>query len=611
MLKRQVVAIARDDSRDELDKHSDIQKLILHLNPQEHKFIDTDGTLIICEHTLAILAGQLMKDRLSYYSEWTFISEGFRSCRFCGEQINSDTLVAQTEFDELGRPIMNYDALDSTQHDNISFSRTLAELRKLFDLTLPAHVILYMSISLLQIVPEISQLTPIIEHTETLTKVVRKTKSKDASVEGSLGIAGAVTLLQTHIPFLVPRRSFGSKILKLSGFPRDTDDSKESPAIDVVLTVLKNSLEGSKNQFKDDGVGASLRKVISNISDMKKNTIKVLPAFKKPVVLAESFERARAKFAEVPEIPPIVQDSAPVLKDMKIEFKPDEQPIGDQTKFKCTSPGPKTFATSSKLPILVQEPPNLMKGIVVKNYAELPKIAQKTSLEWEDSKKTQQHLKIKPPKFLEKFFLRPWVDQNSYLSLLNRLLSEYKTLKIPEKVMEEVRSKSVLLDTTQPNSEVRDRAKGLLLQTIASCSGEELKSLVLGDIVIGMIIIDKEESEKEEREMRAKERDLFKTRMRQQDDETRQLTKFLLDIGLSEFVITNADREMIAENYKIPDLFEEDVEDAGIGEPVDTIEGGENMNAIAETAGDYGGNMATGQLYEGDGYGHLEIGDEL
>ena len=609
LMKRQVLALLGDKKRDDSEKNTDIRKLLMSINPIEHKFLEPDGTLILCEHTLAILSGGLSDDRLEFYNDWTFITEGFRTCKFCGQQINTDTLVNQEEFDELGNPIINYSNIEDRSTVGISFSKTLQELKKLFDLGLPAHVVLYMSISLLQIVPEISQLVPIIEHSKLLTAASKKVK--DPSLEGAIGIAAAVTLLQTHTPFLIPRRSFGSKILKLSGFPRDTDDQKQSPAVDIVLTVLKTSLENSKNQFKEDGVGTSLRKVVAKTADMKKNTLKILPAFKKQPAIGEAFERARKKFAEVPEILPVIQESSPVLADMKTVFTSDEEPVGDYSKFICNVFSPRTYFNSQKVQKLTQDPPKLVDGIVHTNFTLVGQDDYKIGYVWEDSAETQKNLKIKPPKFMEKFLNSAWIDQNTYLSLVNRLLSEYKLLKIPVGLVEEIRPISIFLDTLKPNSEVRDRAKGNLLKLVSKCSEPELKTLFTTDLIIGMITIDKLEAEKDERDMRAKERDLFKMRMREQDDETRQLTKFLLDIGLSEFVITNADRELIAEQYKLPELFEEDRADEGVGEIADGVEGelpeGER-NDITETDGAYGTNMV---FLGEDEYGGLEVGDEL
>jgi hypothetical protein len=65
-----------------------------------------------------------------------------------------------------------------------------------------------------------------------------------------------------------------------------------------------------------------------------------------------------------------------------------------------------------------------------------------------------------------------------------------------------------------------------------------------------MIIIQKEEAETEYQNLRTQERETLKKRLRSMNDTEREITKTLLEIGISSYIITNVDRELFAREYK-------------------------------------------------------------
>jgi hypothetical protein len=63
---------------------------------------------------------------------------------------------------------------------------------------------------------------------------------------------------------------------------------------------------------------------------------------------------------------------------------------------------------------------------------------------------------------------------------------------------------------------------------------------------MNMILLTKDASEKEVEILRSKERDLLKSRLRNMDDRGREVMKSLLDIGISQYLVTNEDRRFFA-----------------------------------------------------------------
>jgi hypothetical protein len=128
---------------------------------------------------------------------------------------------------------------------------------------------------------------------------------------------------------------------------------------------------------------------------------------------------------------------------------------------------------------------------------------------------------------------------------------------------------------------------------------EGLRTAMNRDLPLRMILIKKEDAEKEVNVTRTKERETFKMRMRSMNDEQREITKTLLDIGIAPFVITNEDREIFAReyNYEEPAIqkgnteeFDEEAPEGGFtrrdGQDDDGL--GDNGLPVETDYGDYG-----------------------
>jgi hypothetical protein len=334
-VRRLVKAVLNDQERDPTDKASAIELLVRGNTLKDSQWFGPEDSFLVCGHTIALLKGDMEVDRKKYYEDWTAIDDGFRSCKFCGEQINRDVFAAQDDFDEDGNVIISHDILDvpSTFKGDShvqSFANDLAKLRALFMLDNPGETMLYLLLSLLQVLPEESQLLPVVQFVRDLTALLRANKKIDKTtkerIEGVLGITGMVTLLLTHNPFLIPRRSFGSKVLKLSGYPRDSDDANDAPTLDIVISILKTTFQASPSTFKGP-IATIMRLIITKPKDVRKESVGFLKQFVKK--FEANFVSAKERYAVPVESEIISMISFPVVRREKTVFTPTEK-IGEE-----------------------------------------------------------------------------------------------------------------------------------------------------------------------------------------------------------------------------------------------------------------------------------------
>lgn len=624
-LRRDIRAILKDEERDDTDKADSIEKITRELNLDNQIYYDSSKLFVVCSHTLAILNREMEKDKFEFYSQWTAIDEGFRVCKFCGEQINSDVLVAQDEFDESGKLVMSYEVLQSEHsfHGG-SFTNSLLELKQFFDLESAGESVFYILLSLLQVLPTETQLLPILQNIKgisTVLKANKKIQKQDKErIEGILGLAGMVTLLQTHNPFLIPRRSFGSKILKLSGFPRDTDDSKDSPVLDILISILKTTFESSPSTFKGPTT-VLFRAILTKPKDVRKETI---------LYLKQSFDKFKAQFISAkerylstPEPEKLPQLSLPLLFIEKREFNPSERLGEEEMMSICNVYRPLTFISGKLLPSVVQKPVELWKNINPSPRAEFMEFEFKKQpfIEISDAQ-IRKTIQLGFPKKLKlekiETFLKSDSDGIAFLSLLSRILDILSKQKVSLELIQEYRNRTVFLQTRINNSLFRDSVKGLVYQLfhdIESIPGilNVLQQYVQRDLTLNMILVTKQEAIKQDIELRAKERETFKQRMRQMDDEQRKATKMLLDIGIASYIITNEDREFFAKEYKYPDpeleyaiaeaeseLIPQEQPNLTDNEPADTGFGDYDSSIFGMNNSDYGGS---GTMDDGEDYG--------
>lgn len=631
-LRRDVKAILKDLNRLPEDKAYAIEKFIRSLSTSNRVYIDKDSMFVICSHTMAELRGDLERDWRTFYDEWTYIDDGFRSCKFCGEQINSDVLVTQDDFDENGNPLVSGDVLPTQEfHGHISsFTSSLNELKHNFMLENPGESTFYLLLSLLQVLPKETQLLPIIQMIRDLSGILRKStkieKADKERVEGILGLAGMIILLQTHNPFLIPRRSFGSKILKLTGYPRDTEDTKDSPILDVLISIMKSTFELSPSTFK--GPSKTLFKaVLVKPKEIRKESLKYIDAFVK------KFKAQLIAAKERYDLTPLTEEisnliSLPSIKIEKNEYEPMERLGSEELSAECDIYFPKAFLTLNLPPKVYQDKLKLQENIKPSKNSQ--KITAKLILEEEielTKKEMEKNLSMGFPKLskMDKIesFIKSTDDGIALLFLLNRILDFLSSTDFSKETIIEYREISTNLKTSINLSILRDISKGLLYKLFHEISSHKNKLSILNlitlvvqkDLSLNMMLLTEDEAQKEDLTLRAKERETFKMRMRQMDDTQREITKMLLDIGLAGYIITNEDRELFSQEYNIkeeeePDLevsedgvVRPDYEDGDIRRGPDGREltiGNGGYGEQGNENGDYNGG---GQFDDGEGFG--------
>ena len=612
-MRKNVNIILSDPSLESADKLHNINLLVRDLSVTNNKYYDAANLYVICMHTLAQLGGDLEHDRLAFYTKWTTPEDGFQVCTFCGQRVNSDVFVAQDDFDENGNPIVSHGILNEQEvyHGEShppSFTNSLVALKANFDGNNAGEAILYTILSILQVLPTESQLLPIIQNLREVASAARRsaklTIADKRRVEGILGIAAAVTLLQTHNPFLIPRRSFGSKILKLSGFPRDTTDPKDSPVLDAVLFSIKSTFEAFPNTFKEP-IATVLRAIKTNSRKVRDETVRyITQAYTK---FKTDFETAKARYSVVDKEVEKNDILLPIILPLKYEFAPGTRQ-GSEKMGECKTQKPFTVLSGKLMPSLVQDKLELWNNLKPSSTAQFivpPKF--KYSYVFPDTKEITKMVKLGFPKIkldaIENF-IKTENDGIALLSLFNRILDIVSELGYPVTYVVPYRQFCTSLNTHESPSLVRDAARGILYDLFDSIKSDDkivegIRRAMNRDLSMRMILIKKDDAEKEVNVTRTKERETFKMRMREMNDEQREITKRLLDIGIAPFIITNEDREIFAReyNYEEPAIekgntedFDEEVPEGGFtrrdGQDDDGL--GDNGLPTETDYGDYG-----------------------
>lgn len=566
-LREQVVAILGDEDRFPEDKLKAIQ-LLTRDAPRTKVTVDAEGLFVICDHTLAILTGEMEKDRLAFYDKWTARVDGSRVCKVCGEEVNKDVLVHQEDFSEEGRALTHASTLETqTFHgqSTATYTSQLRGLKDFFDGEDPAEATMFLLISLLQVLPAQDQLLPVVQEARAIANGL-KSRDRDGKARGMVGIAAVVILLQTHMPRLVARRSFGPTPVKMDGYPRDTDSDKAPTVIDSLFTVLRKTFEAYPTSFKGPSVSV-MRGVLSDAPTIRKGVIALLkrmvPNF------SAAMTRAKSDAAANPAPPPPVGLIPTVLPPAT---------LGTVTTFpQCT--GPRSIWADPAVPNIRQPvvPLDPVKPRASTTF--LPRVAVTArAIGIPDVKDIQRRVKLQ---VVAKTEGDSW---RTNLMIVERLKNVFGL------------DVDVAIDTSQKPSLLRDISEGLLKEVMATIvrtpemrrTYEQLREK---DITLFALLASLKDARTETNTLRAKERHLFTDRLREMTDSQRQITKDLLDRGMAPYIITNEDRDVFAQQLQreLEPLMEPDL-DVGVGAPRDTPDD-DDRNA---DHGDYGDHTAQG-----------------
>jgi len=568
-LRKDIVAVLEDKRRFAEDKLKDVGDLVRDAVLDKNIYTDSNSVFLLCKHTLAILSGDLATDRRLFYDTWTARVDGFRVCKSCGEQINSDVIEDQEEFTDEGRLIKHAEALPISTfkgHGIADHVKGLATLKNLFDMSKPSDEVFFMLISLLHIFPEIDQLLPILE-------IGRKIANQLKDAAGVAGIAQIILLMQSHVPPLVPRRSFGSKPLTIRGYPRDAPKPEGYTIVDSMILVLTKTLEAYPTSFKGSSA-TTMRLVLNNPKKVKTLVQGVLDALlKQSAPLKAAMERGRA--------------AAPV--EVPIEPKtmiPGTLVVPSKDKFgTITSPPPcpttRAYWTSERLPKIRQPEVPLRLGI---NHFVSADSAKKVMRRFESERTTPKTVDVKDKAVIARLKMGKTVasdDWHTNSLILSRLTDVFA-----------IQTNARMIDCTQKNDDLRDITKGYVYETIKEIEKDpltktRLMSLIKTDVSMVLLTADLAEAKRITNTLKAKERTSFTDRLRNMTDTDREITKELIDRGLAPTIITREDRAMFAREMAETE-HEEDPE-TGVGRPVDYQDQGDvPVAGDVEERGNYG-----------------------
>lgn len=622
-LRKEVVAISNDPHRTPEDKADAIEKIIRELPVTNHIHLDSQNAFVVCDHTISELNGDLERDKDAFYTKWTTIEDGFRACKYCGEYVNSDVFVAQDDFDDQGHVIKMHEVLPETtfhgESHGPSFAMSLREFQGFLDLNNTGEAIFYLLLSALQVLPTESQVRPILENIRTLTSVVRANKKIDPNskhrIEGILGLVGIVILLQTHIPFLIPRRSFGSKGLKLTGYPRDTDDTNDSPVLDLVIFVLRSMFEATGATLKGP-ITALIRAIISNPKKVRTESLVYLKqAATKFAVLLQT---AKERYIAPSESGRVNLIQLPSIRKETNEFKTDGK-MGDEIMTECSVERTKSLIIPRLPPSVKQDTIELWKGLTASTSSVSIPVSRESVLEVDvELAEVRRRVALGFPKGLKldkvEVFLRSNTDGTAFIAFLSRILDILSITDFSQDIIQRYRTVIVYLNHHTDTSLLRDSARGFVYEFLHELvkapnkAGlvQEIQTAVQKDVVMNMILLTKEDAVRQEGELRAREREVFKQRLRQMNDTEREITKMLLDIGIAPYIITNEDREMFAKEYHFTDPESEYSEqekiaddtrpEEGFATPFDVVDNGDipltdNGTELPFDRGNYGERM--------------------
>ncbi len=587
----EVLAILHDPRRFADDKVKDIQEILRETTLTKNIYADTDGLFVLCAHTLAMIGGDLEADRLKYYDTWTARVNGFRVCKFCGEQINSDVYVDQVQFDEDGMLIRQTEAFEDTTFHGAgvrTFAKGLEALRPLF-LDGNAHDdMVLLLLTVLQVLPTASKLEPLLKFGRSVAGIQFSKGATDqiAKFTGITGIATSALILQTHIPTLIPRRSFGTKPLTLAGYPRDSDKPEDYTIADSLLMVLRKTFEAFPTSFKGPAQQA-IRAVLNKPTEVKTAIINLLSAKspllkgldKLPSPVPTLLQEARTYRQENPVKVEVPKTLIPAI------LPPKE--LGTIKSFvECPSSRP--IWTSGRTPQLVQPAIQLRSGIQAASNGRVvaPSVSDRVLPEATPKDVVRSRL-AKEKGVQVRVPIRDTPLAN--IALASRV-SDMFFLKEP------VRS----VELTEGAAIVRDVSRGILAEVLAEVQKDPAKRTKLEeqrtkDVALYTLTADYKQEKANVNKLVASERMRFVQRMAQKTDTEREVIQDLLAIGLAPYIISRSDREELAreadrlreEVYRDEAVVQELDNEVGVGQPRDVFEQGEEGVAGVDN-GDYG-----------------------
>jgi hypothetical protein len=419
-------------------------------------------------------------------------------------------------------------------------------------MTRPSDEVFFMLISLLHVVPEIDRVLPILD-------LGRKIAVSLKNFGGIAGIAQMILLMQSHVPALVPRRSFGSKPLTLSGYPRDAVKPEGYTILDSMVMVLSKTLEAYPTSFKGSSV-TTMRLVLNAPSKVKTLTQGVLDTLlRQSPPLRESLEQAKTVIPQEVSAPP----SSMIPGNLVI---PSKEAFGTIVR-PPICPTTRVYWSSARPPKLRQPEVPLRSGL---NHFVTLESNRKMIEKSVSERVTPVSLDVKDKKVLERLKMSKTMateDWHTNSLILGRLTDAFA---IPTSVRN--------VNSTQKKDDLRDITKGYIYELLKEVSKDPLTqtkfdSLIKSDVALVLLTADLKSAKQTLNTLRARERITFTDRLRLMTDTEREITKDLIDRGLAPTIITREDRALFAREMAQTEQVEDP--EIGVGRPIDFEEQGE------------------------------------
>jgi len=606
--RKYVLLILNDKSRVGPDKSRAIRVLVrdLDTNPDGTQYVDSDGKFVVCKHTLELMDEDIETKSSEFFKKWTTVRDGKRECISCFETVVGEVLEDQDQYDEEGRLIVSKDTIDKDYKvEGSTEVESLQELRVLFNFDRAGSNILFVLLSMLQVIPLKTQLEKVLN----FIKFVEKNAKNDTELKrngGVAGIASMVILLQTHNPFLIPRKSFNAKTVKLSGFPRDSDDDKEAYSTDFILNAIKRTFEELPFSIKEP-ITTIIGSVLTERKKTRDDIIKLLK-FAKDKGFKEEFHSAKERYDTAPaETVVKKQFELPVIIQKKIEYAPSEN-VGSEKTSTCENTSVLSVIVGKLLPSLRQKEQKLVN-------TEPLRTAVSISSKWQEppkiklsKKEVESLLKKGFPSTKKLTNAKKLIDSKPDHIAMSALLSRSLDILIPAvsfKKLEPYREFLNNIETVDDSSFVRDCIKGMYFKFLGELGAKEIDVLHEAekkDLAFNMLFLNIADVTREVDVLSGRERDEFKRRLKNKSDLERELSKNLLAIGIAEFVITNQDRKLLEEQYLAEQKPAEDTDDFETPESrqIDNLGVDDIENAPEEYDGPVNDYEATEYVYATD-----------
>lgn len=552
--RREAIAILQDPRRHTKDKLRDLKEIVKEDVLSQNLYRDADGQFVLCGHTLAVLSGDLERDRMGFYEVWTAKVDGWRVCKHCGERLLADDFVDQEEYDEQGFVLNKKETLapGPVFHDTTlaAFTVGLKAIAGLFDTTDPGESLMLHLCSLLQVLPTAETVSFYVSQGRALkAKKAQAVTEAGMEARGIVGLALTALLVQTHIPILEPRRSFWSKPVSFAGYPRDADTPEAFGVVDILMMVLENTYRGFPTALSGP-LKPILRAVLTKPADVRKFALAFLKAQLLPNKdIQASLDRARAYVKTLPPPPPV------------IPFLPIRPPLATGKGYPTCPSGQSILGGTA--PPRIRQPEVRLRRFHASDVRD-PVVAS-TSVRVEPVPTPKDQLRRRLA--LKGALAQTPVGYRTNLLLAQRL-ADLRQSALP----------IATVDPTQTPDTLRDIAKGFVNE-----ASQGVKVDVEKDITLFCLVASYDKAKAEARKVRATERIEYVQRMAQFTDLEREVDMELAKRGMAPIILTLAERTEFGRRVGLEHLV-----DTGVGLPQDYEEQGDIAQANAGAGVDNG-----------------------